>query len=166
MRPLSSYSSTQEEKQHYTDSTPIPEATETENRYITDRHRVLAGESISYITGAYWEDIFLWPELYIRNELLSDDPDLVYIDEIVNIYNRLGRDTAYTESETEQILDAYIEVYDRFKALGSHKNGSAWTLLWCGTKYDRNFLNRYVSRIEPHDMEMAQKYIDEEGFLD
>ncbi len=139
---------------------------ETKARYITDKHRVLAGESFSYITGVYWEDIFLWPELYILNELISDDPDLIYIDEIVNIYNRLGQGDDYTEGETRHILDAYIEVYDRFKALGPQKNGSAWTLLWCGTKYDRDFLGLYANRIAPQDMAMAKKYVAEEGYLD
>ena len=170
---LNRISSLNNEEEEVADSEEEEEAdsekkteSEPKSRYITGKHRVLAGESISYIAGVHWDDIFLWPELYILNELISDDPDLIYIDEIVNIYNRLGQGNDYTEGETRHILDAYIEVYDRFKALGPQKNSSAWTLLWCGTKYDREFLSLYADRIEPQDMAMAEKYIVEEGYLD
>lgn len=136
------------------------------SRYVVDDHRVAGGESVSFITGMYWEDMYLWPDLYVLNDFISEDPDLIYPDEIVEIYNRLGRGNEYSENETELILNAYIEVYDRFKAIGPRKNPSAWTLLWCGTKYNRDFLELYAHRIDPEDMVLVQKYIAEEGFLD
>lgn len=135
-------------------------------RFVVDSHTVIGGESFSLITGLYWDDIFLWPDLYVINDMKSGDPDLIYPDEIVDIYNRLGRGDDYTERETAMILDAYIQVYDRFKALGPHKNGSAWTLLWCGAKYDHDFLDIYAHRIDPEDLEVARRYIEEEGYLD
>jgi hypothetical protein len=145
---------------------PAEEPEEEIVRYVVDSHTVLYGESFSLITGMYWDDIFLWPDLYVRNDMASKDPDLIYPDEIVDIYNRLGRGDEYSEAEKEMILDAYIQVYDRFKALGPEKDGSAWTLLWCGAKYDHDFLDLYADRIEPDDLAMARKYIAEEGFLD
>lgn len=135
-------------------------------RFVVETHTVVGGESFSLITGMYWDDIFLWPDLYVRNDLKSGDPDLIYPDEIVDIYNRLGRGDNFNETEREMILEAYIQVYDRFKAMGAHKNGSAWTLLWCGAKYDHDFLEIYAQRIDPEDRVVAQRYIDEEGFLD
>ena len=146
---------------------PLPEVEDDEIvRFIVDRHTVVGGESFSLITGIYWDDIFLWPDLYIRNDMKSEDPDLIFPDEIVDIYNRLGREDFYSDAERTTILDAYIQVYKRFKALGPHKNGSAWTLLWCGAKYDHDFLEIYAETIDPEDRAIAQRYIDEEGFLD
>jgi len=146
------------------------EGSETENeeifRYVIGEHTVVLDESFSLVTGMYWEDIFLWPDLYIRNDMISDDPDLIYPDEIIAIYNRLGTGNVYTDTEKAMILDAYIQVYDRFKALGPKKNSSAWTLLWCGAKYDHNFLDKYAHRIAPEDLAVARRYIEEEGFLD
>lgn len=150
-------------------SAPVMQSEEKDDeirRYIVDQHKVIGGESFSLITGFYWDDIFLWPDLYVRNDMKSEDPDLIYPDEIIDIYNRLGRDDEYSDKEQEMILDAYIRVYDRFKSLGRHKNGSAWTLLWCGAKYDHDFLEIYAERIDPEDRAVAQRYIDEEGFLD
>ena len=149
------------------ESEPLPEIEEEEIlRYVTDHHTVVGGESFSLITGIYWDDIFLWPDLYIRNDMKSEDPDLIFPDEIIDIYNRLGRGDLYSDAEREMILDAFIQVYDRFKSLGPQKNGSAWTLLWCGAKYDHAFLDIYADRIDPDDLAVAQRYIDEEGFLD
>ncbi|MBF9014079.1 MULTISPECIES: LysM peptidoglycan-binding domain-containing protein [unclassified Oceanispirochaeta] len=144
--------------------TPAPE--EKIERHITDEHTVKKGESFSLITGFYWEDIFLWPDLYIRNRMHSDDPDLIYPDEIITIYNRLGRGEDFSTKETSEILEAYLEVYRIYKKLGDRKNNSVWSLLWCAARYDHDFLDKYRDRIDPEDRAMAQKYIDEQGFLD
>jgi len=135
-------------------------------RYIVKRHIVVGGESFSLISGMYWDDIFLWPDLYIHNHLKSEDPDLIYPDEIIDIYNRLGHGNNFSTQEKKLILDAYIEVYNRYKSIGPEKNHSAWTLLWCAAKYDHNFLEKYSDKIDPEDKAAAQRYIDEEGFLD
>jgi len=145
--------------------TEKPESGKIE-RFVTGEHRVRKDESFSMITGFYWDDIFLWPDLYIRNSMRSEDPDLIYPDEIVTIYNRLGKGRNFTDRETSEILEAYLEVYRIYKKLGSEKNNSVWSLLWCAARYDHNFLDTYKDKIDPKDRAMAQKYIDEQGFLD
>jgi len=157
----------------YTDFT-VPIASETSppgqdtqnHRYVVDRHVVLMGQSFSLITGVYWDSYFLWPDLYVHNNMRSEDPDLIFPDEIIDIYNRLGTGSTYTQTERTLIMDAYIKVYDRFKALGPYKNSSAWALLWCGAKFDENFLDNYSHRIDPDDLAIAKRYVDEEGYLD
>jgi hypothetical protein len=135
-------------------------------RYIVDEHTVVKDESFSLITGIYWDDVYLWPDLYIRNEMKSKDPDIIYPDEIIDIYNRLGKGDLYNDIEKDEILKAYIEVYDVYKKLGKKKENSVWALLYSGAKYDHDFLQLFKDRIEPADRAMAQKYIDEEGYLD
>ncbi len=135
-------------------------------RYITGEHTVVKDESFSLITGYYWDDIFLWPDLYIRNTMRSDDPDLIYPDEIITVYNRLGVGETFSSQETDEILEAYLQVYRIYKKLGKEKNNSVWSLLWCAARYDHDFLNQYKDRIDAADRTMAQKYIDEQGFLD
>ena len=135
-------------------------------RYVTKTHKVQEHESFSGITGSYWSDIFLWPDLYVRNTMRSGDPDLIYPNERVDIYNRLGNGDQFSEREKEEILESYLDVYDIYNDLGEYKNNSKWTLLWCGTKYDHNFLNTYADRIEPEDLEKAIQYVEEEGFLE
>lgn len=135
-------------------------------RYIVDQHTVIKDESFSLVTGQYWDDVYLWPDLYIRNEMKSKDPDIIYPDEIIDIYNRLGSGDVYNDIEKDEILKAYIEVYDIYKKLGTMKENSVWALLYSGAKYDHDFLELFSDRIEPADKAMAQKYIDEEGYLD
>lgn len=139
---------------------------EKAERHVTGEHTVKKGEYFSLITGFYWEDVFLWPDLYIRNSMRSDDPDLIYPDEIITIYNRLGTGETFSSNETSEVLEAYLEVYRIYKRLGDRKNNSVWSLLWCAARYDHNFLENYKDRIDPEDRAMAQKYIDEQGFLD
>jgi hypothetical protein len=135
-------------------------------RYIVDHHTVVKDESFSLVTGKYWDDVYLWPDLYIRNEMKSEDPDIIYPDEIIDIYNRLGKGDIYNDIEKDEILKAYIEVYDIYKKLGNVKENSVWALLYSGAKYDHDFLQLFSDRIDPADKAMAQKYIDEEGYLD
>ncbi|MCP4295325.1 MAG: hypothetical protein GY786_06940 [Proteobacteria bacterium] len=141
-------------------STVVPE------RFIVDHHTVVENESFSLVTGQYWDDVYLWPDLYIRNKMESEDPDIIYPEEIIDIYNRLGKGDLYDEIEKDEILKAYIEVYDIYKKLGPEKENSVWALLYSGAKYDHDFLQIFSNRIEPADRAMAQKYIDEEGYLD
>lgn len=136
------------------------------SRYVVDKHTVQWGECFSLVTGQYWDDMFLWPDLYLLNDMKSDDPDLIYPNEVIEIFNRLGDGDTYTGRERERILDAYIDVYHIYKALGEKKNNSAWSLLWCAAKYDEDFLDKYAHRIDPADRAMAQKYIDEKGIID
>ncbi len=148
------------------ETTPEPAPPSKIERYKIDEHKVVEGESFSLVTGFYWDDIFLWPDLYIRNDMKSDDPDLIYPDEIIDIYNRLGVDEQFSDREISEILEAYLEVYEIYKDLGEKKNNSVWSLLWCAARYDHDFLDKYADRIDPEDRAMAQKYINEQGFLD
>ena len=142
-------------------STPtVPE------RYIVNHHTVIEDESFSLVTGIYWDDVYLWPDLYVRNNMKSEDPDIIYPSEIIDIYNRLGKGDLYDDIEKDEILKAYIEVYNIYKKLGHEKNNSVWALLYSGAKYDHDFLEIFSDRIDPADKAMAQKYIDEEGYLD
>lgn len=144
----------------------VPAVVNKIERHVTGEHTVQKGEYFSLITGFYWDDVFLWPDLYIRNSMRSDDPDLIYPDEIITIYNRLGRGDKFSIDETSEVLEAYLEVYRIYKKLGDRKNNSVWSLLWCAARYDHDFLEHYKDRIDPEDRAMAQKYIDEQGFLD
>jgi len=153
----------QEEEEKTEDPFETPAVPE---RYIVDHHTVVRDESFSLVTGKYWDDVYLWPDLYIRNNMKSDDPDIIYPDEIIDIYNRLGKGDIYNDIEKDEILKAYIEVYDIYKRLGNIKENSVWALLYSGAKYDHDFLQLFSSRIDPADKAMAQKYIDEEGYLD
>ena len=94
---------------------PLPQAI---SRFVVDKHTVEWGECFSLITGEYWDDMFLWPDLYLLNDMKSGDPDLIYPNEVVEIFNRLGENDTYTGRERETILQAYIDVYRIYKNLG------------------------------------------------
>jgi hypothetical protein len=136
------------------------------SRFVVDKHTVEWGECFSLITGDYWGDMFLWPDLYMLNDMKSGDPDLIYPNEVIEIFNRLGQGDTYTGRERETILQAYIDVYRIYKSLGDKKNNSAWSVLWCAAKYDENFLTNYGDQIDPADRAMAQKYINEKGIIE
>ena len=152
-----------EENEAYANISTLPASL---SRYVVDKHTVEWGECFSLITGDYWGDMFLWPDLYMLNDMKSGDPDLIYPNEVVEIFNRLGEGNNFSSLEKDTILEAYIDVYDIYKNLGDEKNNSAWSLLWCAAKYDPDFLDKYSSRIEPADRAMAQKYIDEKGIIE
>lgn len=135
-------------------------------RYITGQHQVKKGESFSLITGEYWDDVYLWPDLYVRNDMISDDPDLIFPEEIIDIYNRLGKGDVFTEQEMEEIRKSYISVYRTFKSLGEKKTNSARALLYTATKYDKNFMEHYRQEIDPSDKRVVEQWIAEQGYLE
>lgn len=137
----------------------------TPARAKTGEHVVKNGDWFSTITGKYWGDIFLWPDLYVLNTMKSNDPDLIYPQEIIDIYESLYADGKLSSGDRKTIAEAYLSVYDIYKGLGSQKRDSAIILLYAATKYDREFLEKYVDRIDVNDRKMAEKYIAESGYL-
>ncbi len=155
------------DSQSTTEAVRISAGSELE-RYITATHKVQKGDSFSLVSGFYWQDSYLWPDLYTQNAdaMRTNDPDLIYPDEVITIYNRLGEGNNFSVEEREQVLQAYLEVYRAYKRLGTRKNNSVWALLWSAAKYDKNFLDNYANQLEPEDIRVAKQYIAEKGYLD
>lgn len=136
-------------------------------KYLTSSV-VRKGDWFAKIVGRHWEDLFLWPDLYMLNagQMRTKDPDLIYPDETVEIYQSLVADGEFSEDDRDVLLRSYLKVYGMYKSLGSYKDQAAGRLLASAVRYDKDFLNRYSDQIEAEDRKLAEQLLAEQDYLD
>jgi len=80
-------------------------------------HIARPGDSFSLLAELYWDDIFLWPHLYMLNSSLYPDPDKLYPGNPVNIPPAPGAEDRKTMEQ--DILSVY-QIYKNFISLDSN----------------------------------------------
>ncbi len=135
--------------------------------HVSD-YSVRKNDWFARITGKYWDDLFMWPDLYTMNtdNLRSSNPDLIFPGEKVSIYESLTADGDFSEDDRKTLLSAYLKVYKTYKQIGERKDLAAAQLLASAVRYDKDFLENYSSVITLKDRQMAEKLIKEQAFLD
>ena len=135
--------------------------------HVSD-YTVRKDDWFSAITGKYWDDLFMWPDLYTLNteNLRSTDPDLIFPGEKIGIYDSLTADGEFSEDDRHTLLSAYLKVYKTYKQVGEGRDLAAAQLLASALRYDKNFLEKYSTMIVPEDRRAAQRLIEEQRFLD
>jgi nucleoid DNA-binding protein len=155
----------------------------SKDRKIIDTYTVSAGDSIFSIAKKYWQDEYLWPDLYLLNRTEFSDPDVIFPKDKVVIYEKLGDPKNFSKKERDQVVQAYIGIYRIYRALGEKDiavgkerknkalinyglkriNDSRWTL-YTAVRYDHDLLKKYKEAIYPDDVELLTKYVERFGF--
>jgi hypothetical protein len=130
-------------------------------RRLINQYKVVTGDTVSGIAYARWGNAYLWPDLYVNNVWRSQDPDLIYPGEVVDILNRLGPNGRFTQQEINAINNAYLEVYNLYKRQGPVRNNSKWYTLYSATRVIPNFLEMNKDKIDADDIKMAQRHASE-----
>lgn len=149
------------------------------NRKILAEHEVKSGDSIFSIAKKYWENEYLWPDLYIVNQEEGSsftDPDLIHPGQKIVVYDSLGDPEKFNKKQRDEIVKAYIGVYRIYRALGEEDiaqgrtvkgerriDDSRWTL-YTAVRYDNELLEKYAQAIYPEDLELLHKYVEKFGF--
>ena len=138
--------------------------------HISD-HTVHKNDWFAKVTNKYWDDLYMWPDLYTLNQgnrrnLSSSDPDLIYPGEKISIYESLTADGDFSDQDCRTLLSAYLKVYKMYKQLGESKDLAAAQLLASAVRYDEDFLDDYSGVIAAKDKQMALRLLKEQKFLD
>jgi nucleoid DNA-binding protein len=155
----------------------------SKDRKIIETYNVKQGDSIFSISKKYWGNEYLWPDLYILNKDEYVDPDLIFPNDKIVIYEKLGDPENFSEKQRDQIVQAYIGIYRIYRALGEADladgrakndnqkikfgekriNDSQWTL-YTAIRYDHDLLKKYENAIYPEDIELLNQYIERFGY--
>ncbi|NIZ40761.1 hypothetical protein PVA45_04480 [Entomospira entomophila] len=132
----------------------IPFKRELQN---TREYKVRSGDTVSGITVKEWGNVVLWPDLYVNNQWIYDDPDLILPGEIVVVFDKLGMGRSeLTADEIKLLSEAYIKVYTLYAQLGPKRNASKWYTLGLALRVEPRFFEIYADRIDPRDIEMVR----------
>ncbi|NIZ46761.1 hypothetical protein PVA44_04260 [Entomospira nematocerorum] len=123
----------------------------------TREYKIRSGDTVSGITVKEWGNVVLWPDLYVNNQWIYDDPDLILPGEIVTVFDKLGMGRSELSAEEVKLLsEAYIKVYTLYAQLGSKRNASKWYTLGLALRVEPRFFEIYADRIDPRDIEMVR----------
>ncbi|NBB91376.1 MAG: hypothetical protein GVY23_09245 [Spirochaetes bacterium] len=171
---------------------PEPEPTEPAGpavvpgeRTATARHIVETGDTFYEISGFYWNDEHLWPDLYMLNHERFPDPDLVRPGDIVEIYPSLASDGELSAQDIEVLSQAYVDTYSVYRRIGmaalerGRERGSrywitrsrikinkAHWLLYSGHRFNQNLAAEYAERIDERDLRVVRNYLERFGYPD
>ncbi|NIZ18781.1 LysM peptidoglycan-binding domain-containing protein [Entomospira culicis] len=127
-------------------------------------YKVVSGDTVSTITVREWGNVMLWPDLYVNNQWIYNDPDLILPGELVMIFDKLGHGRSeLTAEEKEYLLDAYLQVYKLYQQLGEKRNASKWYTLGLALRVEPRFFEIYADRIDPRDIEMVRTLQKQSG---
>ena len=163
---------------------PDDQGTSPAERRVQRVYNVTKGDTFFGLTSRVWEDQHMWPDLYVLNQERFENPDLILPGERVEIYPSLTADGRLTDTELSVLMDAYVETYKRYRALGEEAFASArdsndayllersqlyinkaqW-LLYSGLRYSRDLLDTHSDQIDDRDMRVVREYVDRFGYL-
>jgi len=163
------------------EASPIPPAART----VTGTHMVKRGETFYELSGELWGDEHLWPDLYVLNQQQFTNPDLVPEGSEISVYERLGSSGSFNAREMATLLQAYVDVYRRYRALGEQalergrETGSRWLielararinkahwLLYSGMRFRRDLLDHFDDQIEDRDERVVRQFVERFGYVD
>jgi len=153
------------------------------DRKIVETYSVKPGDSIFSISKKYWGNEFLWPDLYILNKEEYVDPDLIFPNDKIVVYEKMGDPENFSKKQRDRIVQAYIGIYRIYRALGETDivdgrakndnqkikfgekriNDAQWTL-YTALRYDHDLLKKYENAIYPEDIELLNQYIERFGY--
>jgi hypothetical protein len=164
-------------------SEPAGPAVVSAERNVSARHTVEAGDTFYEISGSYWNDEHLWPDLYMLNRERFSDPDLVRPGDVVEIYPSFASDGELSAQDIEVLSQAYVDTYSVYRRIGiealelGRERGSrywitrsrikinkAHWLLYSGHRFNRNLAADYAERIDERDLRVVRDYLERFGY--
>ena len=149
-----------------------------QSRKVTYKHTVRQGDTIYGIAKKYWNNQYLWPDLYYLNREKFEDPEFLRPGEVVLIYESLGKPESLSLDKKRRLVEAYITMYRVSRALGEQEvakglkekgenriRESRWTL-YTAVRYEHDLLELYEEGIYPEDIEIVDDYISRFGYGD
>ncbi len=154
-------------------------------RTVIERHTVESGDTFYEISGSYWNNEHLWPDLYMLNRERFPDPDLMRPGDIVEIYPSLASDGELSARDINVLSQAYVDTYRVYRTLGiealerGRERGSrywilrsrikinkAHWLLYSGHRFNRDLATEYADSIDERDLRVVRGYLERFGYPD
>lgn len=137
------------------------------NRTVDGQYEVQRGDTLSGMSRTQWGNAMLWPDLYVNNSWIHNDPDLILPGEMVFLFKRLGGTSGVLSAdEVKLISEAYIEVYELYAKLGERRTSSRLYVLGMALRFEPNFFTIYANRITKEDINTVMQLRADRAKLD
>ena len=115
-------------------------------------HDVQAGNSLWSIAESFYNDPYLWPNIFRANTDVVRNPDVLEIGLTIQVPSLEGTIGSLSKNDIANIFDGYMQAYLAYRRLGK-KNARYY--LWVANQYNiPQVLQQYEDKIDESDRDL------------
>lgn len=132
-------------------ATPVaPEAAKPAPFFPGGSHLVVAGDNLWNISGHYYLDPFLWPNIYRVNTETITNPDILKPAQLLALPELYGHPRKLTPEDRRNLAAGYFQVFNYYrKSADKHLAPFA---LWAAVKFDPTLLETHRDQITADEL--------------
>lgn len=120
---------------------------------LTRIHTVKAGDDLWALSKNYYQNVYLWPNIFRANQQVLTNPDILSNNLQLSVPKLEGSHDHLTENDRENIAKGYVMVYLAYHHLNKP---DAYTYLWVARETAGSaFLDSYTQKIDSADLRKA-----------
>lgn len=130
--------------------TVVPEPAKPAPFFPGGSHRVVAGDNLWNISGYYYLDPFLWPNIYRVNTETVTNPDILEPAQLLALPELYGHPRKLTPEDRRNLAAGYFQVFNYYrKSADKHLAPFA---LWAAVKFDPTLLETHRDQITADEL--------------
>jgi nucleoid DNA-binding protein len=118
-------------------------------------HHVVAGENLWGISGTYYRDHYLWPNIYRANTATVRNPDILQIDQSLAVPALYGPPEKLTAADRRNLAEGYFLLYRYYK---ENASSLAPYALWAAVQYDAAIKAEHAPELSEDDLAFLQAH--------
>jgi len=119
-------------------------------------HRVAPGDNLWGVSGQYYRDHYLWPNVYRANTAAIKNPDILEIDQQLAVPILHGPPEKLTLDDRRNLADGYFLLYRYYK---TNDPALAPFALWAAVRYDARIKKDFAAELREDDWAFLQAHI-------
>lgn len=113
-------------------------------------HQVATGDNLWKISGQYYIDPFLWPNIYRANSETINNPNVLEMAQMLALPVLHGQPNKLTPEDRRNLAQGYFLVFDYYKKTADRH--LAPFALWAAVKYDPAILETHRDQISADEL--------------
>lgn len=112
------------------------------------------GQTLWGLADHQYENPYLWPWIYDTNKEDIDDPDIIYVGQLLDIPLRRGSNDRLSQNDSLQVALAYVETYLWYK---KQELKNARFYLYAAKRYHSRVFEHTNAELDPADLKFANR---------
>ncbi|MGH7496756.1 MAG: HU family DNA-binding protein [bacterium] len=118
-------------------------------------HQVIRGDNLWGISGHYYVDPYLWPNIYRVNTDKIGDPDVLETAQILSLPILYGTFDKLSPQDRRNLAEGYFLVFTHYKQTQKHLAPFA---LWAAVRFDRTILDAHKEMIGQDELAFLEAH--------
>ncbi|MDZ7363869.1 MAG: hypothetical protein ONB46_24610 [candidate division KSB1 bacterium] len=112
-------------------------------------HRVVKGDHLWRLSGNYYRDPYLWPNIYRANTAIIPNPNILELDQQLEVPILHGPAEKLTPADRRNLAEGYFLLYRHYKITDP---ALAPFALWAAVRYDERIKSAYAAELREDDV--------------